>query len=178
MRVALPLASPRSPATTGPRSRVAHHPASCVQPLSLNACPRFIHAVASIVFRVCNLELEENLKPIVKLLQTKDKQKPGGSQRKKAFHTEEYKEQLQQLYPELQAVDHAVTVLKFRRKNKCEHRTLYPVKMYFKSEGYVEQPELSYIAGESRTTLDNILEVNKVDQSLDSWSRKKNDAHY
>lgn len=45
--------------------------------------------------------------------------------------------------------------------------------MYFKSEGYVEQPELSYIAGESRTTLDNILEVNKVDQSLDRLIKKE-----
>lgn len=54
---------PPQPCDHWPGSRVAHHPASCVQPLSLNACPRFIHAVASIVFRVCNLELEENLKP-------------------------------------------------------------------------------------------------------------------
>lgn len=41
--------------------------------------------------------------------------------------------------------------------------TLYPVKIYFKSEGNVEQPELSYIAGESTATLDNILEFSKID---------------
>lgn len=51
--------------------------------------------------------------------------------------------------------------------------TLYPVKIYFKSEGNVEQPELSYIAGESTATLDNILEFSKIDKSLDRLIKKE-----
>lgn len=52
-----------------------------------------------------------------------------------------------------------------------------PTEHIFQKWQNVAQLELSYIAHEDTATLDNILEVNKIDKSLDRLSKKRgNDA--